>query len=90
MTEPTPYAVVHEALWRARAGEDAGDLATAEALQDLDALGLLAPGVRLMPEEVRASGQGRDGEVILGGEDGARYRAVVHDGRVVDVTAASG
>ena len=93
MTEPTPYAVVHEVLRRARADEDAGDLATAGALASLDALGFLAPGVRLIPEDVQAAsgtGQERDVVVVLSGEGGARYRATVQDGALVDVTIDNG
>lgn len=89
MTVPGPYAVLHEALRRAGAGEDAGDLATPEALAALDALGLVAPGVRLLPEEASPT-QAWDGEVLFSGEGGARYRATVRDGRLVDVTAENG
>jgi hypothetical protein len=90
MTVPAPYAVLHEALRRARAGEDVGDLATTDALAQLDALGLMTPGVRLLPEDVDAepgSSPLGDDVVLFGGEGGARYRATVREGRLVEVTA---
>jgi len=90
MTVPAPHAVLHEALRRARAGEDVGDLATTEALAQLEALGLMAPGVRLLPEDVDAeagSSPAADGTVLFGGEGGTRYRATVEGGRLVEVTA---
>jgi len=49
--------------------------------------------VRLIPEDVQAAsgtGQERDGVVVLSGEGGARYRATVQDGALVDVTIDNG
>jgi len=92
MTTPEPYAVLYEALRRARAGEDAGDLATADALQQAKVLGLLAPEVRLMPEDVAAepggaTAPGGHGLVWFGREGGRRYRATVQAGRLVALAA---
>lgn len=86
MTQPSPYAVVHEALRRARAAEDAADVATPQALASLEALGLLAEGVRLVPEAMQVE----EGIVRLSGDSGTHYVATVRDGQLVAITTDSG
>jgi hypothetical protein len=83
LTERTPYAVLHEALRRLRAGEDVSCIADAPAVEQALALGLTDPGRLLVGEE-------EDLETVLFSDlgTGMRYTAEVREGRLVSVARA--
>lgn len=83
MTEPSPYAVLYECLRRARQGLPLGDLAKADVLAQMRALGLLNKETRLLAEEELPRGV-RFG--ILGTQE--RFLATVEEGKLVRIERA--
>jgi hypothetical protein len=82
MTELRPYAILDEFLRRARQGRDISALAQAAALQQAEALGLLAPEMRLRPEE-----ESPDGVRFANPESELRLWASVENGQVIRIEA---
>jgi hypothetical protein len=84
MTEPTPYAIVFETLWRLRNDLSANDLlASPEVLQQIHQHGLLNASTLLVPEEELVNG------VRFSNVEGTqRFYALTKDNRLLHIQAA--
>ncbi|MBC7237214.1 MAG: hypothetical protein H5T69_15335, partial [Chloroflexi bacterium] len=86
MTEPTPYAILFETLWRLRNGLSADDLlAGPQVKQQLQQYGLLDTKLLLIPEEEMANGVR-----FADAEGKKRFYALAKDNRLVHVQLAPG
>ena len=81
MTERGPYAILYECLRRARRGLSANELISDKSvLSQIEELGLLSKGVRLIPEEEATR------EVLFSDAlSQKRFRATIERGRVMHI-----
>ena len=81
MTAKTPYAVLHEVLWRMRHDLPVDDLITDQGvLAQIQELGILNQGARLIPEQDQTHAV-----LFVDATSGTHFSATMERGRILHI-----